>query len=85
MQTHEGTAAVVEAIATLRDTPPLGLWRQDGLMDQAAALHTTDLSTNDKTGHTGSDGSKVAARLQRFGEWYVPLASAGMASAGMLF
>uniref|UniRef100_A0A7S2SPY0 Calponin-homology (CH) domain-containing protein n=1 Tax=Rhizochromulina marina TaxID=1034831 RepID=A0A7S2SPY0_9STRA len=68
--THEGAAAVTEAVAQLQSTAPLPLLRRHALMDQAAKAHATDLATNDTTGHVGSDGSKSSARLRRYGEWH---------------
>jgi len=68
--THEGAAAVTEAVAQLREAKPLPLLRRHDLMDQAAKAHAMDLAKNGTTGHVGFDGSKSSARLRRYGEWH---------------
>lgn len=71
--THEGKAAVEEAVAYLEKTDfgalrPLTL--HEG-MSKAAAEHADDLvNSGERLGHTGSDGSKPADRLSRHGRWF---------------
>mmetsp|Transcript_20129 Transcript_20129/g.24931 ORF Transcript_20129/g.24931 Transcript_20129/m.24931 type:complete len:484 (+) Transcript_20129:17-1468(+) len=72
--THEGKAAVEEAINYLRtnsfDQNMRPLIMHQG-MNKAAKDHVNDLvKSGDRLGHTGSDGSKPADRLSRYGRWF---------------
>mmetsp|Transcript_5937 Transcript_5937/g.24849 ORF Transcript_5937/g.24849 Transcript_5937/m.24849 type:complete len:1150 (-) Transcript_5937:411-3860(-) len=76
--THEGAAAVEDAIAYLRKHAASSLHEpalrplamHDG-MCRAARDHAEDLvRSGDRLGHTGSDGSKPADRLSRHGRWF---------------
>ena len=71
--THEGAAAVAEAADALRalGSAPLGPLTTHEGMARAAADHAEDLAASGaRLGHTGSDGSKPAARLARHGRWF---------------
>src|SRR5688500_7440805 len=63
LRTHEGVAAVDEAIKVLRGTRPLpGLALSRGL-SRAAADHARDLSKTGRVSHQGSDGSQPHQRI----------------------
>jgi len=67
--TNEGVAALDDAINFLRSVkpaPPLEI--REGMI-QAARVHATDLVTNNRSGHQGSDGSKPQDRFSRYGTW----------------
>lgn len=67
--TNEGVAALDDAINFLRSVqpaPPLEI--REGMI-QAARIHATDLVTNNRSGHQGSDGSKPQDRFSRYGTW----------------
>lgn len=74
LQTNEGATAVREAVRALRQQSPLpplewadGLWR-------AARDHALDQGPRGATGHVGSDGSSMDARIRRYGVWSVTAA-----------
>ena len=67
--TNEGVAALDDAINFLRrvqPAPPLEI--REGMI-QAARIHATDLVTNNRSGHQGSDGSRPQDRFSRYGTW----------------
>lgn len=41
----------------------------DKYLSKACADHINDLGPKGLTGHTGSDGSSVDQRIERYGEW----------------
>jgi len=66
---NEGAKAVDEAIAFLerqKPVPPLALSRGLSL---AARDHARDQGSTGQTGHSGSDRSTMAQRIERYGEW----------------
>lgn len=66
--THEGAAAVQEAISVLSETPPITLFEKvPPGMSLAALDHVNDTGPKGLTGHDGSDGSKLSDRLDRYG------------------
>ena len=65
--TVEGPAAVDEAIAFLEAQPPLPALARDAGLDRAAADHARDQGRTGETGHVGSDGSTLGARVRRHG------------------
>ena len=66
--THEGAAAVQEAISVLSETPPIPLFEKvPPGMSLAALDHVNDTGPKGLTGHDGSDGSKLSDRLDRYG------------------
>ena len=69
IQTHEGVAALDEAITFLRSQPPLLPSARAAGMAQAARDHRRDLGESGSQGPIGSDGSKVGDRLKRYGAW----------------
>lgn len=69
LTTNEGVAALNEAIAFLRTLKPLpSLVIKKGLVS-ASKLHLDDMLKTQKSGHTGSNGSKPEDRMNRFGTW----------------
>lgn len=67
--TVEGLAALDDAIAYLRKVKPLPPINSSHGMTRGARDHCTDLSKTNSTGHKGSDGNFVDARVARYGEW----------------
>lgn len=66
---HEGLVALDEAIEFLRSAAgSQPLVSVDG-MERSAVDHLQDLVSNNQTGHVGSDGSRTADRVQRYGSW----------------
>lgn len=68
--THEGVAAVDEAIAALKRTRPMGPLEPSWGLTLAAREHAADLGPNDKTGHAGLEGSTPQMRMERHGRWF---------------
>ena len=69
LMTNEGPAGYLTAIAFLEaqgSFSPLKL--SEGLC-KAANDHAKDLARNNLTGHTGSDGSSMTDRMDRYGQW----------------
>jgi len=64
--TNEGQSAVEEAIAYLRNQPPVGEVSLATGIAQAAKSHAAD-QRDGTTGHTGSDGSRPMDRVDRVG------------------
>ena len=67
LQTLEGTQALNNAIATLRQTDPLPLLELSSGMSQAAEDHVQDLLQHNAFSLRGSDGSTAAVRVNRYG------------------
>ena len=69
MTTNEGDLALEECIRELETTKPISpLSPQKGLV-QAARDHIKDQGVTGEIGHTGSDGSSLESRLNRYGKW----------------
>ena len=69
-RTHEGVAALEEAVRALRHTRPLPpLTLSDGLGHAAADLAREQAQTG-TLGHRGGDGSSPFARMSRHGRWH---------------
>jgi uncharacterized protein YkwD len=69
LATHEGVAAVDEAIRFLQSAAPLPPLRLSPGLSRAANDHVGDLGPQGQLGHRGSDGSTVAERVKRYGSW----------------
>jgi uncharacterized protein YkwD len=70
VQTQEGVAALDEAIDYLNSAAPLpSFQRISAGMSRAARDHVRDSGRRGSIGHLGSDGSTLASRLDRHGEW----------------
>lgn len=67
--TNEGVAALNDAITFLRTVKPLPPLALNKGMVSGAKLHLSDMLKTQKSGHTGSDGSKPEDRLSKFGTW----------------
>ncbi|MFZ4577751.1 MAG: CAP domain-containing protein [Myxococcota bacterium] len=67
--TIEGPAAVREAIAVLKATPPMPQVQVSAGMTLAAREHANDLGPRGGRGHVGTDGSTLGGRLERHGQW----------------
>lgn len=67
--TNEGPAAVKEAIQHLRNQKSLPELKWNASMAQAAQDHAHDIGPKGSFSHSGSDGSDLSARLDRYGEW----------------
>jgi len=69
LKTREGLAAVDEAIAYLEKVKPVGELKLSEGLSKAAADHAGDIGSKGLMGHDGSDGSKIAQRIERYGQW----------------
>lgn len=69
MQTHEGPAVINECIEFLRTQKPLNPYAWDDGLTNAARDHADDIGPKGITGHTGSDGSSMTDRIERYGDW----------------
>lgn len=67
-KTREGVATVDEAIAYLSSARPLPPLSWSPALARAAADHVADQARRGGIGHGGSDGSRPAARIRRYGE-----------------
>ncbi|MDH5804520.1 MAG: CAP domain-containing protein [Gemmatimonadota bacterium] len=67
--TREGPSAVREAVDFLRDAEPIGPLTRSRGMSLGARDLVKDHGPKGMTGHQGSDGSRPADRLERFGDW----------------
>lgn len=67
--TNEGPAAVHEAISFLKScqsAPPVRLSKG---LTQASRDHCYDIGPKGDVSHTGSDGSTMSERMERYGQW----------------
>lgn len=70
IQTEEGRAAVLEAAAFLETVPPvMELITYCEALHLSARDHVLDRGPQGLFGHEGSDGSKPAQRMSKYGEW----------------
>lgn len=67
VQTSEGVAPVLEAVALLRATQPLPLLAPSAALALAAEEHCRDQAGSGGVGHHGHDGSNSFARISRHG------------------
>lgn len=67
--TAEGISAWEEAIAFLRSQPPAPELKWNDNIVKAARDHAEDIGPKGLETHTGTDGSKVGDRLDRYGKW----------------
>lgn len=70
----EGVSALKEAIEALGEAKPCRALERHAGMDRAARDHAVDLESMESASHVGSDGSKPADRLSRYGQWYEAVA-----------
>ncbi len=71
LRTHEGIAAVDEAIAALKAQNPLQPLRFCKGLTDAARDHARDSGPSGRTGHQGTDGSWPHQRVSRHGKWFI--------------
>lgn len=69
IQTNEGKAAYLEAIEFLKKQQPLGELAYDDHLSMACQDHAIDIGEKGITGHTGSDGSSMTNRIERYATW----------------
>ena len=69
LRTTEGARAVREAVDALRAQSPLPALAASAGLARAARDHAEDLGPRGAFGHAGSDGSRMDARISRYGEW----------------
>ncbi|CAM9392875.1 unnamed protein product, partial [Ectocarpus sp. 13 AM-2016] len=70
VQTTEGVKPLLEVVAMLKTTQALAPLESKEGMQQAAADHVKDLAETSRTGHSGSDGSGAADRMNRYGQFF---------------
>lgn len=66
-QSFEGTAAVDEAIKSLKSQPKLEPLSFSTVLSKPAKIQLNDLIENPSLGHIGKDGSNLPKRLSRLG------------------
>lgn len=66
---REGDVAVKEAIEFLREAPVLKPVEASAALQRAAEEHSGDMEKSGVTGHTGSNGSTMAQRIEKQGRW----------------
>ncbi|KAG5181257.1 hypothetical protein JKP88DRAFT_346660 [Tribonema minus] len=66
--TSEGVKALEDALLVLKRTPPAPPLSRIPEMDKASQDHASDLGETGQTSHAGSDGSKTADRINRYGQ-----------------
>jgi len=64
--TNEGKSAVEECIRALSLTRPMKALMPSDLLSMAAKDHVQDTGPKGIVGHTGSDGSSLVSRIQRY-------------------
>ncbi|CAD8082988.1 unnamed protein product [Paramecium sonneborni] len=69
LQTNEGTKVIQELIAFLQKQQPLHPLTYEKGLEQACIDHVNDTGPKGVTGHTGTDGSSLSDRIERYGEW----------------
>ena len=67
--TKEGVSAVDEAIEFLRAVKPVEPLRPSPGLSRAARDHVLDQGPSGGLGHRGNDGSRMADRVNRYGDW----------------
>jgi len=66
---REGNVPVQEAINYLKGLKPVGELKCSEGMTQAAKEHCHDMSSTGITGHSGTNGSTMAKRVEKYGKW----------------
>lgn len=66
MSTHEGKAAIIEAIEDLKTKKPMNMLRPKQSLYLAAINHCNDCGPKGIFGHDGSDGSTPDIRIKRY-------------------
>jgi len=68
--TNEGLSAVDEAIEFLRRVQPLEVLSPSRGMSRTAKDHVQDQGPSGATSHSGTDGSRMVDRFNRYGRWH---------------
>jgi len=71
--TNEGVGAVQEAIDFLKSAAPRPLFSLSVGLSKAAADHRNDCGAKGIISHTGSDGSSMEDRINRYGSWDITI------------
>lgn len=66
VRTEEGLSAVNECITALQKAKPVGVLRPHEELSKAAAWLAADQAESGQTGHSGSDGSTLPQRVERY-------------------
>jgi uncharacterized protein YkwD len=74
IQTQEGKAAVSECIEFLKKQKSLAEMTYDDELAKAAQDHASDIGPSGICGHTGTDGSSMDDRIERYLEWDISMA-----------
>lgn len=74
LRSAEGARAVYECVRVLKAVKPLPPLVYSSDLAAAACLHVADQSRSGGTGHTGSNGSSVADRIELFVQWQKTIA-----------
>ena len=69
IQTLEGTDAVYDAINFLKKQNNLSKLILSDEISQACQDHIKDIGPKGLTNHEGSDGTNIASRIEKYGEW----------------
>ena len=69
LATQEGPAAVEELITFLSTIEPMNPLVLSHEMSKASEDHANDIGSKGIVSHTGSDGSSMTERIDRYGEW----------------
>ncbi|MDR3341879.1 MAG: CAP domain-containing protein [Treponema sp.] len=69
LRTNEGAKAVEECYQALITMQPVPLLYPEKGLSLAAKDHVLDTRKTGRVGHTGSDGSTMGGRLNRYGKW----------------
>lgn len=72
--THEGDAAVKEAIQYLEKIKPKIEFQDSIGLYLAAKDHIRDIGINGLASHEGTDGSRMCDRIDKYGEWQISIA-----------
>lgn len=69
LMTNEGPSAITECIAFLKKASPLPPFTLVPELSQAAQDHADDIGPKGISGHTGSNGSSMSSRIEKYGNW----------------
>lgn len=69
IETEEGKANVQNCINYLKTFNPLPDLVQSSALEKAASDHAKDIGSTGNFGHTGSNGSALDARIEKYAQW----------------
>ena len=67
--THEGADAVIDALNELKNAHACVSLKESKGLYLASRDHSEDLGKSGRTSHTGTDGSRMNERIERYGDW----------------